>query len=312
MPPSVTWMKRGDLVTYKKVTTIARSRSVNDEHGVLEVWSIDQKEVELHHDIKIPSSPLCTAWFGLISNGYEDEETGNLLAVGTKDTSIIQIWDLDNINAVEPRYILGDTNGHTDSVLALAIRKPFALASASADKLIKIWDLITGTCKITLEHHSDKVQAFAWSDHIVPLFISGSCDRIVVEKDVRSPTHTQILVTDSVESLICHPLSHVVGLKNGMVEGYDIRSLSSPLFTLSAHDGSVTSVCYNPQHTNILATASLDGTVKLWDLSNNQQTCVASKNPGVGGIYSISFSEDNPFIMAIGGESGKLQIWDTS
>ena len=32
------------------------------------------------------------------------------------------------------------------------------LASGSADKKVKIWDVATGTCKITMEHHTKEVR----------------------------------------------------------------------------------------------------------------------------------------------------------
>lgn len=32
------------------------------------------------------------------------------------------------------------------------------LASASADKLVKIWDVATETCSMTLENHTDKAR----------------------------------------------------------------------------------------------------------------------------------------------------------
>lgn len=32
------------------------------------------------------------------------------------------------------------------------------LASASADKQVKIWDVATGKCTITMEHHTDKAR----------------------------------------------------------------------------------------------------------------------------------------------------------
>lgn len=35
-----------------------------------------------------------------------------------------------------------------------------ALASASADKTVKVWDMVTGKCTVTLEHHTDKVPPF--------------------------------------------------------------------------------------------------------------------------------------------------------
>lgn len=55
----------------------------------------------------------------------------------------------------------------------------------------------------------------------------------------------------------------------------------------------------------------MDEMVKLWDLSNNQPSFVASKNPDAGAVFSISFSEDNPFLLAIGGSKGRLELWDS-
>ncbi|KAI8022018.1 putative WD repeat-containing protein C17D11.16 [Camellia lanceoleosa] len=96
-----------------------------------------------------------------------------------------------------------------------------------------------------------------------------------------------------------------VNLEDGTVEGFDIRAAKSDQssdsktsFTLHAHDKAVCTVSYNPLAPN----------VKLWDLSNNQPSCVASNNPKAGAIFSISFSEDSPFLQAIGGSKGKLEV----
>ncbi|EAZ37126.1 hypothetical protein OsJ_21467 [Oryza sativa Japonica Group] len=89
---------------------------------------------------------------------------------------------------------------------------------------------------------------------------------------------------------------------------------------------------WNKEYTNILASASADKTVKiwdvaagkcvttlehhdakvkLWDISSNQPSVIASLNPKVGAIFSISFSKDNPFLLAVGGQKGNLKVWNT-
>ncbi|RID78146.1 hypothetical protein BRARA_A00999 [Brassica rapa] len=55
----------------------------------------------------------------------------------------------------------------------------------------------------------------------------------------------------------------------------------------------------------------MDKTVKLWDLSNNEPSCITSHKPKAGAVFSISFSADNPFLLAIGGSKGELHVWDT-
>ncbi|KAL8238988.1 hypothetical protein R6Q59_015555 [Mikania micrantha] len=196
------------------------------------------------------------------------------------------------------------------------------LASASADKTVKIWDVSTGKCKITMEHHTDKVQAVAWNRHEHEILLSGSFDHTIVMRDGRVPSHSGFKwsVSAQVESLAWDPHDQhlfVASLSDGTVVGFDIRTAASDSssdikrFTIHAHDKPVCAISYNPLVPNLLATGSEDKMVKLWDLSNNQPSCITSQNRKAGAVFSVSFSEDSPFLLALGGSKGKLELWDT-
>ncbi|OIT00109.1 peroxisome biogenesis protein 7, partial [Nicotiana attenuata] len=217
-------------------------------------------------------------------------------------------------------------DSHSDSVLGLAWNKEYRnmLASASADQSVKVWDVNTRSCTVTMNDHTDKVQAVAWNPFASQILLSGSFDHTVCLKDVRYPSHSgyKFPVSADVESLAWDPHSEhsfVVSLENGTVTSFDIRAASSdsssatkPSFTIHAHDKAVSSMSFNPLVPNLLATGSTDKMVKLWDLSNNQPSCIASRNPKAGAVFSVSFSDDCPFFLAIGGSKGKLQLWDVS
>uniref|UniRef100_A0A7N1A3T4 Uncharacterized protein n=1 Tax=Kalanchoe fedtschenkoi TaxID=63787 RepID=A0A7N1A3T4_KALFE len=266
--------------------------------------------------------------FNFLSDSCEFECQGNFIAVGSIDPSI-EIWDLDVLDEVEPHIVLGGVkkkgkksvkyheDSHTDSVLDLAWNKEY---SASADKLVKVWDVATGKCKITMGHHTDKVQSLAWNHYQPQVLLSGSFDHSVVMRDGRTPSHPGIRwsIPVDVESLAWNPHaehSFVVSLEDGSVKGFDIRAASSdsaaeakPSFTLHAHDKAVCAAVYSLSVPNLLATGSTDKMVKIWDLSNDQPSFIASNNPKAGSVFSMTFSEDNPFLLAIGGAKGKLQV----
>ncbi|QHO58490.1 putative WD repeat-containing protein [Arachis hypogaea] len=287
---------------------------------ILEDVSTSEMNMYVHHDIIIPAFLLSTAWLDCL----QGREKGNFLAVGSMEPSI-EIWDLDVIDAVQPCMVLGGISekkkkgkkicksfcksikykddSHTDSVLVILKTFRNVLASASADKQVKIWDMATGKFK-----------------QLLGIIVN---EKFFLVRDGRMSSHPgyKWSVTADVESLAWDPHTNhyfVVSLEDGTVKCFDVRTVMSKstsdlssTFTLHAHDKAVTSVSYNVSAPNLLATGSMDKTVMLWDLSNNQPSVVASKNSNAGAVFSISFSEDNPFMLAIGGSEGKLQVWDT-
>lgn len=337
-----------DDTTVKPTDSVIICARNEDDVSHLEVYLYEESSgspnMYVHHHIIIPEFPLCTAWLDCPLKGGEK---GNFVAIGSKDTPTIEIWDLDVRDEVLPCIQLGGIEemivskkkkskkqkpkfkegSHTESVLGLAWNKEFRniLASASADKKVKVWDVATGTCKITMEHHTKEVQAVAWNHYAPEVLLSGSFDQTVVMKDGRQPSHSGFKwsVMSDVESLAWDPHcehSFVVSLEDGTVKGFDIRAAQSgsdsdlnPTYTIQAHaqDRGVSSISYNISTPNLLATGSMDKSVKLWDLSNNEPSCIATHQPNAGAVFSISFAVDNPFLLAIGGSKGELHVWDT-
>ncbi|CDP14385.1 unnamed protein product [Coffea canephora] len=165
-------------------TTISPEDSViicarnEDDVWILEGSEEGDSNMYVHHDIVIPAFPLCLAW---LDCPLKEGEKGNFVAVGSMEPAI-EIWDLDVMDEVQPSAVLGGVvekkkkkgnkksvkykdDSHTDSVLGLAWNKEYrnVLASASADKVVKIWDVATGKCSDTMEHHSDKARTKFYS-----------------------------------------------------------------------------------------------------------------------------------------------------
>ena len=159
-----------------------------------------------------------------VSAGGEAEPSplqfGNYIAIGTMDPEI-EIFSVDLLESVYPDMVLGDPKGtaahvpepagtgkkkrkkakhravsekhHVDAVLSLSWNRMARqmLASGSADRTVKLWDLSRdqkeGAFRSFETLHKDKVQAVQWNPVEPAVLLSGSYDRTVRVFDSRAP-----------------------------------------------------------------------------------------------------------------------------
>ncbi|KAJ7455207.1 WD40-repeat-containing domain protein [Mycena galericulata] len=340
-----------------------------DEISQLEIYVYDESQENLyvHHDLMLPNFPLCLEWldFPPTAAGSSSTSTGfgNYIAVGTLDPEI-EIWSVDVLESMYPASILGRpdetkahiptplgtgkkkrkkskhraaaTGHHVDAVLALSWNKTQRnlLASGSADRTVKLWDLSRdpsidgegGGAIRSFDVHKDKVQAVRWNDRDPSVLLTGSYDRTVRTFDSRAPdAGVGAVVGSDVEAMRWDPWEEYgfyVSLENGLVLNFDVRTLPSDLslpspakFTLSAHDGAASALDVNPHIRGCIATGGNDKLVKVWNVLEDDDgkrgvSLVTSRDLGVGKVFSTVFSPDDPLTLAAAGSKAKLQIWD--
>jgi len=330
---------------------------VEDEVPYLEIYVYEDEADNLyvHHDIMLPAIPLCVEWLDLpVGKGahiVEKDARGNYIAVGTFDPDI-EIWDLDTVDSMYPNAILchggagtrpdaadgarerkkkmskkANDSYHVDAILSLAANRQHRnlLASSSADKTVKLWDLNTATCAKSYSYHTDKVCSIAWHPKETATLLSGSYDRTVVAADMRAPD-VQVPkwgVESDVETVMWDPHNannFYVTTENGIIHLNDMRSgqpkpeLSKPVWTLQAHNESISTFDINLTIPGFIATGSTDKEVKLWNIQPTGPSMVVSRNVDVGKVFSTKFAPDPEvaFRLTVAGSKGALQVWDTS
>lgn len=313
------------------------------------VYAPEDANLYVHHDLMLPSFPLCLEWLDFKPAAYADDGDepqllprgepgahGSYIAVGTMDPEI-EIWSMDVVEAAFPDAILGrrdltkdlgmpmgtgkkkrrqqakrvaNSTHHVDAVLGLSWNRVARsiLASVSADKTVKLWDLTRptsgkhGAALRSYDNvHSDKIQAVAWDTSgssagsvgadAAATLLTGSFDGSLRVFDTRSPEAGVFAkVASDVESVQWDPWhsnQFLASMENGLVQAFDKRNLrtgsaaeakslsagaAEALWTLSAHESACTSIQLNPLVPGCLLTAGADRQTKLWSLTDAMGT----------------------------------------
>lgn len=323
----------------------------DDEFSSVEVhvFSEDDFHCYSHHEILLTSFPLAMEWMDF--DPGEPDKKGSYLVVGMM-TPGIEIWDLDLIDVLEPVLTLGDStfdltmktskkpkrkkkgkhtkasdgcasgedvkgagNSHCDAVLGLSWNRIVrtALASASADKTVRVWDMCGRRCVLTLPH-PDKVQCVEWHPYEPQLLATGAYDgRVRLYDCMASKPKIRVWKLDGeVEKVLWNHLQpeHLLASTDGHTVHCLGRNMDTALFQIHAHTDAITDLslsCYMP---GLLVTASTDDTIKFWDIQDNKPVFLLSKDMHMGAVLCARFCMDSPYALAVGGTKNGFQIID--
>lgn len=179
-------------------------------------------------------------------------------------------------------------------------------ASGAGDRTIKIWDLATGSLRLTLTGHISTVRGLAVSPRHPYLFSCGEdkmvkCWDLETNKVIRH-YHGHL---SGVYTLALHPTLDVLvtGGRDGVARVWDMRTRSN-IHVLSGHTGTVTDVQCQEADPQVI-TASLDSTVRLWDLAAGKAMGVLTHHKK--GVRALAV-HPTEFTFA-SGSSGSIKQW---
>ena len=202
------------------------------------------------------------------------------LAAGSRDHSI-RLWEKnDNFN------FIAQLKGHHASVLCLQLdSKRNLLVSGSSDSTIKVWNLEGRNVMQTLTGHTESVLGLHFEDNYIV-----SCSRDTTARIWRLQEQFSSSAGPDVDSLgSCSTkrmskfvLSHI----------------------LRGHRAAVNSVHFK---NNIIATASGDRTVRLWNLTSGSTIRTISAH--ARGIACVNISGG---LLVTGSSDHVIKVWDLS
>ena len=248
-----------------------------------------------------------------------------------------------------PWKLMRVISGHLGWVRSIAVEPNNQwFASGAGDRTIKIWDLATGSLRLTLTGHISTVRGLAVSPRHPYLFSCGEdkmvkCWDLETNKVIRH-YHGHL---SGVYTLALHPTLDVLvtGGRDAVARVWDMRTRSN-VHVLSGHKGTVSDVKCQEADPQVIS-SSLDSTVRMWDLAAGKTMGVLTHHKkGVRAlathpkeftfasasagsikqwkcpegdfmqnfdghnaiINSLSVNEDN--VLFSGGDNGSISFWD--
>lgn len=312
--------------------------------GVIKVWDIKSRECihlfkknnHIVNDLTFDSKENVIAAASGSEISVWDLNKGELVvafehsegAICTKiafnpDNSIIMslynngdlfLWNINSNNVVKCK-------GHTKTINSISISPDGQrILTASSDKTIRLWDVLSGGCLKILENHSD-LDNIAIFNKDCSRIISASQNDVVLVWDTR--TFKVLTAIEKVDKIAVRPNSHdMVAISPRSIKIRNIASGEIVLF-LYESEGTISDFVFDPSGLFILTSAfRYEKATSLRDKNINSFSFVSiirlvNVNNGeciwhscIGGlINAIAISSNAKFIL-FSRENNNISIWD--
>ncbi|XP_065343996.1 pleiotropic regulator 1 [Cloeon dipterum] len=171
-------------------------------------------------------------------------------------------------------------SGHLGWVRCVAVEPANEwFVTGAADRVIKVWDLASGTLKVSLTGHISTVRGLAVSPRHPYLFSCGEdrqvkCWDLEYNKVIRH-YHGHL---SAVYCLALHPTIDVLitAGRDSTARVWDMRTKAN-VFTLTGHTNTIASVLCQAAEPQVI-TGSHDCTIRLWDLAAGKSRCTLTNH----------------------------------
>ena len=301
----------------------------------INIFDTESSNLYVHHDIPLPSYPLCLALGSVVSSYYRPESndgnsgssnggggvsSGNFVAVGSFEPGI-EIWNLDVMNALEPTVVLGgmDTRGTEDDWMGMS--------STSKKKKNSKGSSGGGLRKGS---HTDAIMGLSWNIVHQQVLASGSADGTVKLWDVTQckgdyiePSATLTHHTDKVQSLAWHPSEGTLLATGGydrQVCLVDARSAASVASSNNSSNANVKkaklladceAIAWDVHNQQYLTAASEDGVIQCWDVRKFGSDPVWSFVAHEYGVSDFCYNSQVPGMLITCSIDKTVALWDT-
>ncbi len=248
-----------------------------------------------------PVTPRTLIANKFINRSLAISDNNRWLACGT-GTSIIQLFNLNNPNT--PPQLLEGHKGWVDALAFTPDGK--GLFSSSTDKSIIYWDLIAGTNSVFVNYES-KINSICNSPD--GRYLAGGTENgevIVWNLSTNKPSvlyrsdaPIQVVKYNSTGTKI------VFGTKLGILGIINLRT--NNIITVKAHTPKrITDIALSPDN-NLLATASYDGTIKIWN-ANNLNIRPVEIRAHEAWAHSLAFNRNGRYLIS-GDTQDRIFVW---
>lgn len=236
---------------------------------------------------------------------------GLVLASGSIDETV-RLWDTATGDL---KHVLSE---HLQPVLSVAFSpKSQLLASGSEDETVRLWDGMTGNESRTFSSEPNPVELeylpFTYDPDgtIVPINCFGKAFQ-KSQWGYECPVSEVTFSHDG--QMLAFAFCYTKDRSMSTIELWDLGT-DEKKYSFTGHSDRISSLAFPSCNSQILASGSQDGTVRIWDTTTGEATQMIKhgmihRNQRFF-VWSVAFWPDTQ-ILAYGSNDGTVRLWDTA